>query len=112
MDDYFAAVTAHDAETLASLFTPDATLHSGDVTLAGRDNVVGYYTANTFTFDDFLPEPGPLQIDGSNVSVTIRARMGGKYHTVHDVFETENGRIKALHITGFDYAIRSARQAH
>ncbi len=110
MYDYLSAVSTHDVEALSALFTPNATLISGEVTLEGRDKVVGYYVANTFTFDDFRPQPGPLHIDGNCVSVTIQVHMGGVDHTVHDVFETEDGRITSLHITGFDDALRSARR--
>jgi predicted TIM-barrel fold metal-dependent hydrolase/ketosteroid isomerase-like protein len=111
MDDYFSAVTAQDIERLAPLFAPDAVLESGDVRLVGRDAVLGYYRTNTFTFDDFRPAPGPLDIDpsGRRVTVDITVRLSGQDRSVHDVFEFVDGRITALHITGFEDALRAAR---
>src|SRR5581483_6106876 len=111
--DYFAAVTAQDPAMLRDLFAPDAVLESGDVRLEGRDAVLGYYLANTFTFEDFRPVPGPLAVEGSErrgrVTVDITARLGGADRTVRDVFELSEGRIASLHITGFDDALRAAR---
>jgi len=111
--DYFAGVTAQDPAMLRDLFAPDAVLESGDVRLEGRDAVLGYYLANTFTFEDFRPVPGPLAVEGSErrgrVTVDITARLGGADRTVRDVFELSEGRIASLHITGFDDALRAAR---
>jgi ketosteroid isomerase-like protein len=111
--DYFAAVTAQDVTMLAALFAPDVVLESGATRLEGRDAVLGYYTANTFTFEDFRPVPGPLTVEGDEqrgrVAVDIQARLGGADRSVHDVFELAEGRIASLHITGFDDALRAAR---
>jgi hypothetical protein len=107
--DYFAAVTARDVELLRTLFAPDALLKSGETRLVGRDAVLRYYLENTFTFDDFRPEPGPLEVDGTRVSVSLNVRLGGSDRTVFDVFETDGTRITSLHISGFDEALRSAR---
>ena len=53
--DYFAAVTAHDADLLRTLFAPDATFDvDGDVR-RGHEQILAYYTERTFTFDDFRP---------------------------------------------------------
>jgi predicted TIM-barrel fold metal-dependent hydrolase len=109
MADYFAAVTAHDIDQLASLFTDDAVLESGTTSLVGRDAVLSYYAENTFTFDDFRPVPGPLAIDGDLVTVDLDVHMGGQDRAVHDVFTLAGGHIAALHITGFDDALRAAR---
>jgi predicted TIM-barrel fold metal-dependent hydrolase len=109
IDDYFAAVTTHDAAWLRSLYTPDAVFESGDVTLKGREAIVGYYLDNTFTFDDFRPDPGPLTIEGNRVSVWIDVHLGDQERRVHDVFETDGSQISSLHVTGFDEALRAAR---
>ncbi len=108
--DYFAAVTAQDVELLRTLFAPDAVLESGETRLIGRDAVLGYYTENTFTFDDFRPEPGPLEVSGNRVSVSLDVRLGGSDRTVFDVFETDGSRITSLHITPASTR-RSARLA-
>ena len=109
--DYFTAVTAQDLELLADLFAPDAELHSGQTHLVGREAVLGYYRDNTFTFEDFRPVPGPLDIAGGRVTVDIDVRMGGQDRAVHDIFELAGDRIAALHITGFDDARRPRRRA-
>jgi uncharacterized protein len=109
--DYFAAVTARDVALLADLFAPDAVLESGDVRLAGRPDILGYYTANTFTYEDFRPVPGPLAIEGNRVTVDLDVRLGGADRAIHDVFEIEGHRITRLSITGFEDALRVARHA-
>jgi predicted TIM-barrel fold metal-dependent hydrolase len=113
MDDYFTAVGAQDIDMLGGLFADDAVLQSGDTRLSGRDAVLGYYADNTFTFEDFRPKPGPLAVedDGRRVSVDIEAHLGGTERTVHDVFELAlpEGRIRSITITGFDDALRAAR---
>jgi len=111
MDDYFAAVTAQDPGLLSTLFSPDAALHSGDVHLTGRDAVLSYYTANTFTFPDFRPAPGPLDVDGNRVTVDIDVHMGGADRRVHDVFEFRDGVISSLIITGFEEVLAASRRA-
>jgi uncharacterized protein len=111
MGDYFSAVTAQDIEHLATLFSADAVLDSGPTRLAGRDEVISYYRENTFTFEDFRPVPGPLLIEGNQVTVDIDVHMGGADRTVHDVFTFDDARqITSLHITGFDDALRAARR--
>jgi len=109
MADYFAAVTAQDIDLLAGLFCDDAVLESGTTRLEGRDDVLRYYADNTFTFDDFRPVPGPLAVEGDRVTVDLDVHMGGHDRAVHDVFTLAGGRIAALHITGFDDALRAAR---
>ena len=106
---YFAIVTAKDAAALHSLFAPTAVLESGHLRLEGPDAILSYYTSNTFTFDDFLPQPGPLSVEGGRVTVTIDVRLGGAQHRVVDVFETDGRQILSLHISGFEEALDSAR---
>jgi hypothetical protein len=107
--DYFGAVTARDETMLRDLFSPGAVLESGDVHLEGREEILGYYRSNTFTFSDFRPDPGPLEINGNQVTVDLRVYLGGAERAVHDVFDTDAGRITALRISGFEDALRAAR---
>jgi hypothetical protein len=107
--DYFAAVTTRDVEALRDLFAPDAVLESGATLLVGREAVIRYYVDNTFTFDDFRPEPGPLTIEGDRVTVSLNVRLGGADRSVLDVFETAGPQITALHISGFAEALQAAR---
>jgi predicted TIM-barrel fold metal-dependent hydrolase len=109
MADYFTAVTAQDVDRLAGLFTDDAVLESGTTRLEGRDAVLGYYIANTFTFEDFRPVPGPLEVQGDRVTVDLQVHLGGQDRSVHDVFVLAGERIAALSISGFDDALRAAR---
>jgi predicted TIM-barrel fold metal-dependent hydrolase len=109
MADYFTAVTAQDIDLLARLFTPDIVLESGATRLEGRDGVLDYYATNTFTFEDFRPVPGPLHIEGDQVTVDLQVHLGGHDRAVHDVFTLAGDRIAALRITGFDDALSAAR---
>jgi uncharacterized protein len=108
IDDYFAAVTAQDIRLVRALFAPDAVFHSGDVRLEGIDAICGYYLSRTFTFPDFRPAPGPVQVEGMLARVDIAVRLGGADASVHDVFETDGERITALHVHGFEDALRAA----
>jgi hypothetical protein len=108
MSDYFAAVTAHDADLLRRLFAPDATFDvDGDVR-SGHEQILAYYTERTFTFDDFRPVPQPIDVRGSTVTVDIDVHIGGAENRVRDVFELENGCIRSLVVRGFADALRSA----
>jgi predicted TIM-barrel fold metal-dependent hydrolase len=105
--DYFAAVTAHDADLLRSLFANDASFDvDGDVR-HGHDEILAYYTERTFTFDDFRPTPLPHEIDGSTVTVDIDVHIGGADSRVRDVFELEDGKIRSLVVRGFADALRA-----
>lgn len=105
--DYFAAVTAHDADGLRMLFAPDAVFDvDGDVR-HGHEQILAYYTERTFTFDDFRPDPHPLQVEGSTVTVDIDVHIGGAESQVRDVFELEDGRIRSLVVRGFAEALRA-----
>jgi hypothetical protein len=108
MSDYFAAVTAHDADLLRSLFAPDATFDVDGEVRSGHEQILAYYTERTFTFDDFRPVPQPIHVDGSTVTVDIDVHIGGAENRVRDVFELEDGRIRSLVVRGFADALRSA----
>ncbi|HEX3333864.1 MAG TPA: amidohydrolase family protein [Acidimicrobiales bacterium] len=111
IDDYFAAVTAHDADLLRSLFAPDATFDvDGDVR-HGHEEILAYYTERTFTFSDFRPAPQPPQVDGSTVTVDIDVHIGGADSRVRDVFELEDGRIASLCVRGFADALAATGPA-
>ena len=109
VDDYFTAVTAQEIDLVRALFTPDAVFESGDIRLQGRDAISEYYTAKTFAFDDFRPAPRPPSFDGTQIRVDIDVHIGGKQHTVHDVFETDGSRIAALRVSGFEEALGAAQ---
>jgi hypothetical protein len=108
MSDYFAAVTAHDADLLRTLFAPDATFDVDGEIRTGHEQILAYYTERTFTFDDFRPVPQPLHIEGSTVTVDIDVHIGGAENRVRDVFELQDGRIRSLVVRGFADALRSA----
>jgi ketosteroid isomerase-like protein len=106
--DYFAAVTAHDADLLRTLFAPDATFDVDGDLRRGHEQILAYYTQRTFTFDDFRPEAQPIQVDGSKVTVDIDVHIGGADNRVRDVFELRDGRITSLVVRGFADALRAA----
>ncbi len=106
--DYFAAVTAQDPGLLRGLFAPDAVFDVDGDRRTGHDDILRYYTEHTFVFEDFRPEPGPLLVDGSRVTVDIVVHLGGAERTVRDVFETDGTRITALRVRGFADVLRAA----
>jgi predicted TIM-barrel fold metal-dependent hydrolase/ketosteroid isomerase-like protein len=108
VDDYFAAVTAQDVELLRGLFAPDAVFDVDGDRRRGHDQILSYYMDHTFVFEDFRPDPGPLQVDGSVVTVDISVHLGGAERTVRDVFETDGTRITALRVRGFADVLRAA----
>ena len=108
IDDYFAAVTAQDPALVRRVFAPDATFDVDGDCRRGHDDILAYYTEHTFVFGDFRPDPAPLQIDGSTVTVDIDVHLGGTERTVRDVFETDGTRITALRVRGFADVLRAA----
>ncbi len=108
IDDYFAAVTAQDPRLLRRVFAPDATFDVDGDRRRGHEDVLAYYTEHTFVFEDFRPDPAPLQIDGTTVTVDIDVHLGGTERTVRDVFETDGSRITALRVRGFADVLRAA----
>jgi ketosteroid isomerase-like protein len=107
VNDYFAAVTAQDIDLLRSLYTPSASLIIDGTPHEGMDAVLDYYRRNAFTFEDFRPVPGPLEIEGTTASVNIELHIGGADSRVRDVFETDGTHITALHVTGFEDSLRA-----
>ena len=106
--DYFTAVTAQDPALVRGLFSPDATFDvDGDVR-HGHEEILSYYTENTFVFEDFRPDPGPLVVDGTTVTVDIDVHLGGNIRSVRDVFATDGQRITNLEVRGFADALRAA----
>jgi ketosteroid isomerase-like protein len=108
IDDYFAAVTAHDVDMLRGLFAPDATFDVDGDCRRGHDDILAYYAVHTFLHEDFRPSPGPLQVDGTTVTVDIEVDLGGSTSSVHDVFDTDGEQITALRVRGFADALRAA----
>jgi ketosteroid isomerase-like protein len=111
MSDYFAAVTAHDADLLRTLFAPDATFDVDGEVRTGHDQILAYYAEHTFTSDDFRPTPHPLEVKGSTVTVDIDVHIGGAESRVRDVFELEDGRIRSLVVRGFADALEAGSAA-
>jgi predicted TIM-barrel fold metal-dependent hydrolase len=109
IDDYFAAVTTQSVDMLRGLFAPDATFDVDGDRRRGHDDVLAYYTEHTFVHDDFRPTPGPLQVDGTSVTVDIDVDLGGSTSSVRDVFETDGEQITSLRVRGFADALRAAR---
>ena len=106
--DYFAAVTAQDPGLLRALFAPDAVFDVDGDRRRGHEDILAYYRDHTFVFEDFRPDPGPLEVDGSTVTVDIAVHLGGAERSVRDVFETDGGRITALRVRGFADVLRAA----
>jgi ketosteroid isomerase-like protein len=95
---YFAAIAARDPAALSQLFAPDAELVSGDTVTTGRDAIIEFYVNGAFTFEDLLPRPGPLDVDGGRVHVVIELRMAGADHVVADTFHIADNVIRRLEI--------------
>ena len=74
----------------------------------GHDDILRYYTEKTFVFEDFRPAPGPLQVDGTTVTVDIDVHLGGNIQSVRDVFSTDGEHITALQVRGFADVLRAA----
>jgi hypothetical protein len=108
IDDYFAAVTAQDVDMLRGLFASDATFDVDGDRRRGHDDILAYYTEHTFVHEDFRPTPGPLQVDGTRVTVDIDVDLGGSTSSVRDVFETDGAQITSLCVRGFADALRAA----
>lgn len=101
-------MTARDVDMLRGLFAPGAAFDVDGDRRSGHDAILAYYTDKTFTFDDFRPTPGPMQVDGLTVTVDLDVHIGGAESRVRDVFETDGDRITSLVVRGFADALRGA----
>jgi predicted TIM-barrel fold metal-dependent hydrolase len=99
VSDYFLSVVTQDAPRLASLFAPDAVLESGDMRLDGVDAITKFYETGPFLFDDLLPRPGPLAVDGQQVTVEIDLHIGGGDSRVLDTFVVAGDKISRLELS-------------
>lgn len=98
--DYFAAVTMQDAGGLRRLFTPDAVLDAEGTRHRGIDAIISFYESGAFRFDDLLPRPGPVSVQGDSLVVTIDLHVAGTDSSVQDIFQIVDGRIRSLRIEG------------
>jgi ketosteroid isomerase-like protein len=93
---YFEAIRAREADTLGSLFSPDAELVTGAGTFRGPEAIAGFYRDLVFLVGDLWPEPGPFTVEGDAVTVEIRLRMNGATSVVDDSFTLSDGLITKL----------------
>jgi predicted TIM-barrel fold metal-dependent hydrolase len=100
---YFAAVSERDAETLGSLFAPDAILQAGGKTLAGRDEIVRFYRAGAFRYEDLAPHPWELHTDGGRVVVDLELHLDNTKIPVRDIFTIGGDEISLLEILLLDF---------
>jgi len=89
------------------VFASDAAFDVDGDRRRGHDAILAYYTEKTFTFDDFRPTPGTVQVDGSTVVVDLDVHIGGAESHVRDVFETDGTHITSLVVRGFADALRA-----
>ncbi len=93
---YFAAITAHDADSVAACFTDDAELVTAAGTYRGPAEIGDFYRQSAFRFEDLRPTPGPLVVDATRVAVEIDLLMGGQHSPVADFFTIAGDRIRRL----------------
>jgi predicted TIM-barrel fold metal-dependent hydrolase len=106
---YFAAVTTRDAGAIRRLFTADAELTAGGAVRHGVDEIARFYTDGAFGFDDLRPRPGPLDIDGDRVEVTIDLHIGGTDNRVVDQFSVAGDKISRLDISALPSVLGTPR---
>jgi predicted TIM-barrel fold metal-dependent hydrolase len=106
---YFTAVTTRDPDALRRLFTPDARLVTGGITLVGAADIVSFYATGAFIFDDLLPRPGALDIDGARVEVTIELHVGGTDSSIVDQFTVAGNQISRLEISALPSVLQFDR---
>jgi hypothetical protein len=109
--DYFLAITMRDVDALAPLFTPDAVLDAQGTVYRGHEAISRFYAEGAFSFDDLLPTPGPLAVDGDTVVVVIDLRIAGGRGDVVDTFEIAGDRIRSLRIEGLRDDVRTRLEA-
>jgi len=96
---YFAAVTTRDAGAIRGVFATDAELAAGGDVLRGVDEIARFYTDGAFRFDDLRPNPGPFDLHGARVEVTIDLHIGGTDSRVVDEFIVDGDKISRLSIS-------------
>lgn len=88
--DYFAAITAQDADALGALFGPDGELVTVIGAYRGADEVAGFYR-DVFAMGETAPRPGPLLIEGDRVAVEIILELAGSPSRFADFFTVAVG---------------------
>ncbi|HLN17403.1 MAG TPA: amidohydrolase family protein [Acidimicrobiales bacterium] len=97
-DAYFSAITLHDVDRLRTLFANDAVLDVDGTEVAGSEAIARFYAEGAFLFDDLLPQPHPLQVEGSRVTVDIDLQIAGAERRLTDRFEVDGDRIARLEV--------------
>ena len=94
---YFEAVEAGDAQSVRSLFAPDAELSSAAGSVTGADGI-GVMYERAFSTGASRPRPGPLVVDGERIAVQIELETDGGSARLGDFFTISDGRIQRLAI--------------
>jgi SnoaL-like domain len=97
---YFDAIRGRDVEGIRRLFAPESELTSAFGVVHGSDAIAAFYADYAFQFEDLMPQPGPLLVDGNRVAVEITLTMAGQTSNVADVFELAGDKIRRLAIYG------------
>jgi uncharacterized protein len=100
VDAYFTAIVTRDVEALGRLFATDAILDAQGTIHRGAAAIANFYAVGAFGFDDLLPRPGPVRIEGDKATVPIDLRIAGGHSAVEDVFTVAGGQITHLSIRG------------
>ncbi|HUA96269.1 MAG TPA: amidohydrolase family protein, partial [Acidimicrobiales bacterium] len=100
VDAYFTAIVTRDVGALGRLFATDAVLDAQGTIHRGAAAIANFYAAGAFGFDDLLPRPGPVRIEGDRATVGIDLRIAGGHSAVEDVFTVAGSQITHLSIRG------------
>jgi predicted TIM-barrel fold metal-dependent hydrolase len=95
-NSYFGAIATKDPATLEALFAPDAELVVGATVVRGPQAIRRFYETGAFAIDDLEPRPATVRVEDGVVDVDLEVRMAGRWHRLHDRFETAAGRIRRL----------------
>ncbi len=106
-DDYFSAVTMRDTDALGRLFAPDAVLDVEGTRYEGGQAIARFYDGGAFLFEDLLPHPGPLRVDGNQVVVEIDLHIASANSAVLDTFEIADGQIRSLIVEALTDELRA-----
>ncbi|MCL6697575.1 nuclear transport factor 2 family protein [Sphingomonas sp. NSE70-1] len=96
---YFEASNAHDAEAVASLFTPDGWVHDERQDHRGTEAIRGW-AEETFRQYAMVQTPGQARAEGSNTVVTaeVSGTFPGSPIELDFRFMVEGERIRELKI--------------